>query len=264
MLAYFFISWQILRRKLSEAVILREDIWQSEYVDSPFIMGLVRPLIYIPYHMSEESLRYVLAHEWVHIKRRDNWTKAAAFLLLCVYWFHPLVWLSYILLCRDIEMACDEQVIGELKEADRKAYSLALLSCRSRRSWYRACLVGFGEADAKERVLRIKKYQKPAGWMLAAAVVICAVIGVCFLTSGEGSKDAGSNAGQVTIETLENLGLIYRKENLGDLDRNGIDEYLEISYDIGTPENEGIERLYWNGEHVFSYGDSARSGSSNL
>ena len=129
MLSYSIVSYQLLKRKVATAIPLKRGIKQSEYVDSPFVLGIVRPVIYLPFDMAEADCAYVIAHEKAHIRRRDHWWKPFGFLLLSIYWFNPVLWVAYILLCRDIEAACDEKVIRDMDKDSRRAYSTALLNC---------------------------------------------------------------------------------------------------------------------------------------
>ena len=155
---------------------------------SPFVLGVFRPRIYLPFDMDEESLRHVIAHETAHIKRHDHWIKPAGFLLLIVYWFNPLIWLAYSLMCRDIELACDEQAIRTLDEADKKAYSTALLACSVNRRSIAACPLAFGEVGVKQRIKSVLNYKKPAFWIIAAALVSCLVVAVLFMTDPRPEK----------------------------------------------------------------------------
>lgn len=196
MLLYLAGSFIRLRLKMRTATRLRDNIRQSEYAGSPFILGIFRPQIYVHYHLSGEEFAHVLAHEQAHLARRDHLLKPLGFLILSVYWFHPLVWLSYLLFCRDIELACDEKVIRGLDDARRKSYSLTLLACAGsntdgigHRSAISACPLAFGELNVKERVLRIKNYRRPAPILVSAAIAVCAVTAFCFLTTPAAQKD---------------------------------------------------------------------------
>ncbi len=180
LLIYTGVSYLRLRRRVSTAVLLRENIYQSEFVDSPFVLDILRPRIYIPYRLVGEAS--ILAHERAHIARRDHWWKPLGFLLLTVYWFHPLMWVAYSLLCRDMEMACDERVIRELDENARADYSQALLAGSVRRNRIAACPLAFGEVGVKERVKSVLTYRKPGFWIVAVSAVLCLVLAVCFLT----------------------------------------------------------------------------------
>lgn len=185
MLVYTAITYGRLRRKVAAAVRLRENIFQSEHVVSPFVLGLFRPRIYLPYHMDEQEMAHVLAHEQTHIRRKDHWWKPLGFLLLTIHWFNPLMWLAYILLCRDIELACDERVIEELGVKERADYSQALLSCSANRRMIAACPLAFGEVGVKERVKNVLNYKKPGFWIVLIAVAVCVLVAVCFLTDPE-------------------------------------------------------------------------------
>lgn len=182
MAAYAIVSWLRLRARVRTAVRLQEHIFQSEGVSSPFVLGIIRPGIYLPFDLDETSMRYVIAHEKAHIRRRDHWWKAIGFALLIVHWFNPLVWLAYRLLCRDIELACDESVIGYLGKEERAEYAGALLRCSVRPSNTGICPLAFGETGVKMRIRSVMVHRKPAAWALVAAVVICAAAAVCFLT----------------------------------------------------------------------------------
>lgn len=182
MLIYAAVSCFRLHRRISTAVRLQDNIYQSEYAEFPFVMGIFRPVIYLPFTLGGKELTYVIAHEQAHIRRRDYWWKPVGFLLLSVYWFNPLMWAAYVFLCRDIELACDEKVIKELGREQRADYSQALLSCSVKRSMITACPLAFGEVGVKMRVRRVLSYKKPALWAAAAAGVLCVIMAVCFLT----------------------------------------------------------------------------------
>ena len=189
LLAYTAISYLTLRLKLRTAVILRANIFQCETVSSPFVLGILKPKIYLPYTMDGNNLDHVVAHEMAHIKRKDHWWKPFGFLLLTVYWFNPLMWVAYILLCRDIELACDEKVIAELGNEQRADYTQALVACAVNRRMIAACPLAFGEIGVKDRVKSILNYRKPTLWIIVTAVVVCIVVAVCFLTNPLDSVD---------------------------------------------------------------------------
>ena len=182
MLVYTAVSYISLRRKLRTAVILRNSIFQCETVQSPFVLGVFRPRIYLPYAIEGQNLYHVVAHEQAHIRRKDHWWKPLGFLLLTVYWFKPLMWVAYILLCRDIELACDEKVIAELGNDQRADYTQALVACSIKRRTIAACPLAFGEVGIKERVKSIMNYRKPAFWVVLLALIACVAVAVCFLT----------------------------------------------------------------------------------
>ena len=183
LLIYTVVSYVKLKKKIGTAVLLRDNIYQSEAVVSPFVLGIIKPKIYIPFNMKPEDIEHVISHETAHIKRKDHLWKPLGFLILTFHWFNPLVWLGYVLLCRDIELACDEKVIKALNTDQRADYSEALLSCSVNRRLISACPVAFGEANVKNRVKSVLNYKKPAFWVILVAVILSVVVAVCFLTN---------------------------------------------------------------------------------
>lgn len=183
LLVHALVSAGKLKRKLATAILLRDNIYESEFVDSPFVFGVVKPNIYLPMHMDEGTAAYVIAHERAHLARRDHWWKVLGYLVLALHWFNPLVWVAYILFCRDIELACDEKVVKGLDGAARADYSQALLSCAAPKRAVAACLLAFGEGNIKTRVKSALHYKKPAFWVAAAAVLAVVIVAVCFLTN---------------------------------------------------------------------------------
>lgn len=183
LLVHALVSAGKLKRKLATAILLRDNIYESEFVDSPFVFGVVKPNIYLPMHMDEGTAAYVIAHEHAHLARRDHWWKVLSYLVLALHWFNPLVWVAYILFCRDIELACDEKVVKGLDGAARADYSQALLSCAAPKRAVAACPLAFGEGNIKMRVKSALHYKKPAFWVAAAAVLAVVIMAVCFLTN---------------------------------------------------------------------------------
>ena len=183
LLVHALVSAGKLKRKLATAILLRDNIYESEFVDSPFVFGVVKPNIYLPMHMDEGTAAYVIAHEHAHLARRDHWWKVLGYLVLALHWFNPLVWVAYILFCRDIELACDEKVVKGLDGAARADYSQALLSCAAPKRAVAACPLAFGEGNIKTRVKSALHYKKPAFWVAAAAVLAVVIVAVCFLTN---------------------------------------------------------------------------------
>ena len=185
MLAYALVSYLRLRRRVSASIPLRENIYVCDEVASPFILGILRPRIYLPSALDEAQRGSVLSHERAHLARRDHWWKPLGFALLAVYWFNPLLWLAYTLLCRDIELACDERVLCGMDAGQIKDYSSALLACSVPRRMIAACPLAFGEVGVGARVKNALRYKKPAFWVVAVSVVVCTVVAVCFLTNPE-------------------------------------------------------------------------------
>lgn len=204
LLGYFFCSWYSLKKKTATALpweYCGEKVYRSEEVLTPFLMGLIKPRIYLPMDLEEDILPYVIAHEKAHRERLDHVIKSAVFLLLTVHWFNPLLWISYILLCRDIEYACDERVIRKLGEERKKDYSTALLLCAAEKTKPALCPVAFGEVSIKGRIKKILNYKKPPLWITAAAVMICVVMTFIFLTQKqEKSNIIEYNGCRITLE----------------------------------------------------------------
>ena len=185
MLLYALVSYLRLRRRVSVSLPVQDHIYLCDAISSPFILGVVKPHIYLPSGLDEVQRQNVLAHEQAHLARRDHWWKPLGFALLAVYWFNPVLWLAYTLLCRDIELACDERVIRTMEESAVKTYSTVLLACSMPRKAVITCPLAFGEVGVKERVRNALHYKKPAFWVVAASVTVCVVVAVCFLTNPE-------------------------------------------------------------------------------
>ena len=195
MLLYALVSYLRLRRRVSVSLCVRENIYLCDAISSPFILGVVKPRIYLPSGLDEVQRQNVLSHERAHLARRDHWWKPLGFALLAVYWFNPVLWLAYALLCRDIELACDERVIRTMDESAVKTYSTVLLACSMLRKAAITCPLAFGEVGVKERVKNALHYKKPAFWVVAASVAVCVVVAVCFLTNPPTDTDAAGLIG---------------------------------------------------------------------
>ncbi len=200
---YSVISYLLLKRKLREAVKETENICLCDRVSSPFLLGLFRPRIYLPSDIRPEDKAYVLAHEAAHIQRKDHWWKPLGFLLLTVYWWNPLIWLAYILLCRDIEFACDEKVIQTLGEDKKQPYSEALINCSVPKKMISACPVAFGEGGVKGRIKSVLHYKKPTFWVILVGVIVCIAVAVCFLTDPPGDSPAKSTEYRFQAKVIE-------------------------------------------------------------
>ena len=195
MLLYALVSYLRLRRRVSVSLPIRDHIYLCDAISSPFILGVVKPHIYLPSGLDEVQRQNVLSHERAHLARRDHWWKPLGFALLAVYWFNPVLWLAYALLCRDIELACDERVIRTMDESAVKTYSTVLLACSMPRKAVITCPLAFGEVGVKERVRNALHYKKPAFWVVAASVAVCVVVAVCFLTNPPTDTDAAGLVG---------------------------------------------------------------------
>jgi len=189
MLGYFCFSYLRLLRKLREAVPLEGNLRLCDHIPAPFLLGFFRPRIYLPSDLTAEDLPFVIAHEEAHLRRKDHWWKPLAFLLLTVYWFNPILWVAYLLLCRDIEFACDEKVMALLGAESKKSYSQALLRCSSPKLRLSACPLAFGEGSVKKRISSILSYKKPTFWIIVASLILCIVLSVGFLTDPRSAED---------------------------------------------------------------------------
>lgn len=192
LLGYAAISYYRIWVQVRESIRLRSNIFICDYIPSPFILGFIKPKIYLPSHLDRHQQRSVVAHERAHIARLDHLWKPLGYSILCVHWFNPLVWIAYALLCRDIEMACDERVIQAMAPERKQEYAALLLSCSMPKKLISACPVAFGEADVKQRIRGILNYRKPSSWVIAIAVVLCAAIAVSFLTNPQRTSEMNS------------------------------------------------------------------------
>ena len=272
LLLYAALSYLRIRRQVAASVSLGNEVYLCDYIQSPFILGIFRPRIYLPSSLSGQNAAHVLAHERAHLKRRDHWWKPLGFLLLTVYWFNPLMWIAYILLCRDIELACDERVIRELGTENKKAYSEALLSCSIPRYLITACPLAFGEVGVKERVKSVLNYKKPAFWIIAVAVIVSIVVAACFLTDPPGEAELESPFGKYyqvgeCIYNGPNSEISYYQEELtrtllltntksvikiiGHIENRGFDTLCNLS-DL-TLSEENFDTLFQDGGELTGY-----------
>lgn len=208
MAVYALISYLRLKKSVGVTLPIESNVFACDEVKSPFVLGVVRPKIYVPSSMAGDALEYVITHEKTHIKRGDHFWKPLGFVILAVYWFNPLCWIAYVLLCRDIELACDEKVIRDLDKEGKAGYSEALLSCSFPRRRIAACPLAFGEVGVKERVKGVLNYKKPALLIVCASVIVFAIIAVCFLTN---PKEKGS---VITFGTYEKNELDSDKDSM--------------------------------------------------
>ncbi len=236
MLLYAFISYFRIRSKVSTAVLYRDNIFQSENVVSPFVLGMIRTRIYLPYKIAQQELEHVIAHENAHIERKDHWWKPLGFLLLAIHWLNPLMWVAYVLLCRDIELACDEKVIRKLDNEQRADYTQALVNCSVNRRMIAACPLAFGEVSVKERVKNIMNYKRPAFWIIGLSLVVCIAVAVCFLTNPKQGEEKDV-AGEHVVS-----GDVGNRETEDNEDANINENELETTPNI-TEKNE-VQEAY--------------------
>lgn len=231
MLSYMVLSYLRLRTLVAAGMPAGGNIYLCDRIESPFILGIIRPRIYLPSGLSQEKWADILAHEQAHLSRRDHWWKPLGFLLLTIFWFHPLLWLAYILLCRDVELACDEKVIRNLTPEEKQRYSTTLLECSLSRKWITACPLAFGEVGVKERVKNVLNYKKPTFWIIVVALVVCAVVAVCFLTDPVNKTEKGS----ITAADVAGKQFVYAGKGAGsefviNIYKNGTFQYYAGVY----------------------------------
>lgn len=212
MLVYTLVTYLKLKHRVREAIRTENNVYVCANLDTAFLLGYIRPRIYLPVHMDEDGAKLVISHERTHIRRGDNWFKLIAFVCLALHWFNPLVWVAYILICRDIEDACDEAVVRNLDEQGRKNYSSALLSCGSTRKSLAGCPVAFGEISVRQRIMNVLGYRKPALWICIAAILLILLVLVFFVADPAGEvppyyEELCASIGQPVEAVCENLGI---------------------------------------------------------
>ncbi|MBQ1996702.1 MAG: hypothetical protein II237_10990 [Clostridia bacterium] len=251
LLIYTLISYLKLKNKIGTAVLLRDNIYQSENVASPFVLGILKPKIYLPFNMTGQNTELVIAHENAHIRRKDHLWKPLGFLILTLHWFNPLMWLGYVLLCRDIELACDEKVIKELNNEKRADYSEALLNCSVNRKMIAACPLAFGESGVKKRVKSVLSYKKPALCIIVIAVILCIVLAVGFLTNPVSTSVFGTKfeTGKCLFSDVVSEDKETRLNNLiFDITEDGV---VYKTFDDGTTEVIGnLENSDYTSENL--------------
>ena len=221
MLLYSAFSYRRIKKQIEIAVPIRDNIWIADDIKSPFVIGFVRPRIYLPGNLGEKEQEYIILHEQHHIRRFDHISKALAFLALTIHWFNPLAWLAFGLACKDMEMSCDEAVIRKLGGKVRADYSASLLTLATGRRIIAGSLLAFGEGDTKGRIRNLAKWKKPAVWVLILAMVVCLILGVCLLT------DRVNRNGQ-------HIGITFYYGNVTEQMSDGINPYIILACNDGT------------------------------
>ena len=249
MMLYALFSYVLIRIRTKESAYVSKGLRECDEIESPFILGIFRPVIYVPSGMNQDTLKLVLAHEQAHLHRFDHLWKPLGFLLLSVYWFNPLCWVAYILLCRDIESACDEKVIGGKSNEYMAAYSQALLDCSVQRRRIAACPVAFGETGVKMRIKNVLNYKKPAFWLVMVSLAVCVIVAACFLTNPGRSVNAeemsAADTGAVTdpqmvsdSQTAGDPQTVSNSQTAGDATGTVFDE-IRVYYFSGNHFSEG-------------------------
>ncbi len=183
LLLYAGVSYLILKHKMKGAALIEGNIFEADNIQSPFVLGILQPRIYLPAALPAGERGHILLHEQVHIKRRDHIVKCAAYLVLCLHWFNPLAWAAFLLMGVDMEMSCDERVLREMGGETKKAYSLSLLSLAEKRPLVRVSPLAFGEGGVKSRIKNVLRFQKSSKAVLIAAVLLIAALSVGCFTS---------------------------------------------------------------------------------
>lgn len=199
---YALYSYIHLINRVKVSIRMGDRLYISDNVASPFILGIIRPKIYLPSEMDQDQAQLVLAHERSHLRRGDHLWKPLGYTLLCLHWFNPLCWVAYLLFCRDMEQACDEAVIKDMPAQEKKAYSTALLNCSLPRSAISACPLAFGEVGVKQRIRGVLNYRKPKFWVLVISGLVCVTLAACFLTDpvkGETPVAEPTGSGKETV-----------------------------------------------------------------
>ena len=233
LIIYAIVSYLRVKSRVAAAAYVCDNVYRSENISSPFVLGFVKPKIYLPYGLSAETEDYVLAHERAHLTRMDHIWKPVGYLLLMIHWFNPLVWLGYVLFCRDVELACDEKVIKELSRAERADYSEALLMCSIRSRVISACPLAFGESGVKERIKAVLSYKKPAFWVILIGIIVTVVLVVCFLTDPLGMDGIDG----MTIADKDSIMYGWEGDYSSDAHASAISKY-----------NSGCKPIEWNSE----------------
>ena len=207
---YTLFAYVTLKVQVRDAVKIPGG-WESDRIETAFILGFIRPKIYIPMGMPISVRRHILAHEQTHLEKGDHWFKMIGFIALAIHWFNPLAWVAYILLCKDIEMACDERVVQFMDLEDRKRYSAALLTCSSNKAHFAACPVAFGEVSVKERIMSVLNYKKPSFWISLLGVIAVIFVAVCLVTSPAGEAAVPEETIEETPEATEPVTVVTVK-----------------------------------------------------
>lgn len=206
LLIYGAVSYIRLKIRVSPSILYKDNIYYCDNISTPFIFGIIRPKIYLPSGTDENYTDYIVYHEKAHLKRLDHITKPLGFLLLAVYWFNPFIWLSNILFCRDIESACDQKVIKDMDNQNKKNYLDALISCSVHKRAVLSCPLAFGEVGVKGRVKSVINYKKPAFWIIIISVITCVAVAVGFLTNPKTNntfiKNSGSDLEGLSVKVV--------------------------------------------------------------
>ena len=246
MVTYLCISSLLLKRRLGQAVHLRENIYQSDRIKSSFVFGVIKPSIYLPFSLREDDIEYVIAHEKMHIRHRDYLVKIIGFLVLAVYWFLPTVWVTWILFCRDMEAFCDESVIRELGQEEKKNYATALLNCAERKEKLPVCPVAFGGAGMKERIKNVLNYKKSSFWVTALLILVAVILVICFVPTRE-DRDSANEQETTDVEQSETEMATEEDATKYQVFEDTTERIIETTSEetVDEPAGEHIELIVW-------------------
>lgn len=259
MLLYVFITYLLMKRRVRASVKIAKKVYECDDISDPFILGILSPRVYVPSGLSEEAREYILKHEFAHLGRRDYLWKPFGFLILSVYWFQPLCWIAYLLLCRDIEYACDEKAIKDIEKTQKAEYCRVLLEYSVPKKMITACPVAFGETDVKKRVQTVANYKKPTFWVIAGSIVVCVLVAVCFATSRSTSDSAACPFDDVSNEKMYGMAVSYAP-NLLVIDKADAkkmsdalltSEWVRQDADAQIPDGEYISLFVYNNGSPF-------------
>lgn len=180
---YSVISAVITSRKVIGSVCKKDNVYLCDNISTPFVMGFIKPKIYLPSDISRKDIRCVITHEKAHIDRLDYITRPLGFTILCLHWFNPLVWVAYIMFCRDVELACDEKVVKRMSVKEKKNYSKALIRCSAPKAYIKASPIAFAEVGVKKRIVSVLNYKKPALWIMLLSLAVCLFVPLCFMSN---------------------------------------------------------------------------------
>lgn len=245
---YAFISYLIVRKRVRESIPVTKKIYLCDHIGTPFILGIFNPRIYLPSDLDQATADHVLSHETAHLKRKDHWWKPLGFLLLSIHWFNPVMWVAYILLCRDIELACDEKVISDMDSTDKMGYSAALLECSIPRHLISACPVAFGEIGVKTRVKSVRNYKKPTLWIMAVCLIVCIIVAVCFLTDPAGVPI--NRLSEPDFSKVESITVDSPDDHYEIITEAGIQAVSDFLGDIRVSRNEISQNRDENRDHT--------------
>lgn len=254
MLAYSVISYLRIKARVSASIRTDKNIYICDNISTPFILGVIKPKIYLPSNLWGDELRYITNHEKAHLRRCDHLWKPLGFLLLSIHWFNPVMWLAYILLCRDIELACDEKVLKDMGADSKKHYSETLLSFSTERKLVSACPLAFGEVGVKQRIKNILNYKKPAFWVILLSLVLCVAVGLCFLTNPvtDTKDDSTALSVELPVEDTTDGYLLYSYEDES--------HSLKKSHIKLFPEDNSFEFMIHPPEQLSAYGYISHGG----